>query len=261
MGTEELSPFLIGTYCHVTHFANFLALLPSYPDSPTIVFCLPRSGPFSLQCEKAGNYYPLRFLVHCAHNPSFQKAPSNSLPSRPSCHCLSHQEADEFYRHGAFSLLCCLSRRERLTTKNALGPSVLKVTNISQPYSSLASSRILLKSTSVSSGPRRDSNSPVSTFKLLLSSRYCFVFAMIVLSFALHIWSSTSKFPVPFQITSTSFAMVWAASFFFSITEALSLVVLQTTSLPAYLYQNEHAFWRSSEKSKRSSQESSRSHP
>ena len=76
---------------------------------------------------------------------------------RSSCHRHSLEEADEFCRHGAFRLLWCLSHRERLTTKNSLGPSVLEVSNITQPFSSLASSRIRLKSTSVSSGPSRDS--------------------------------------------------------------------------------------------------------
>ena len=42
--------------CHATHFANFLALLPSDTDSPTIVFCFPRSGPFSNLCQKTGKY-------------------------------------------------------------------------------------------------------------------------------------------------------------------------------------------------------------
>ena len=39
-GTEELSPLLLDTRCHATHFANFLAVLPSFPDSPTIVVLL-----------------------------------------------------------------------------------------------------------------------------------------------------------------------------------------------------------------------------
>ena len=80
--------------------------------------------------------------------------------------------------------------------------------NIAQPVWPLACSKILLKSTSVSSGPNRDSNFTISTFKLLLSSRYCCIFAMIVLSVAL------------------------AVSIFFSITEALRLVVPQSSSLP-----------------------------
>ena len=68
-----------------------------------------------------------------------------------------------------------------------------KVSNIAQPFSSLASSKIRLTFTSVSSGPSRDSNSSIYTFKLFLSSKYCFVFAMTVLSDALHIWSSSSR--------------------------------------------------------------------
>ena len=51
LGTGELSSLLLGSECCATHFANFLALLSSFPDSPTIVFCLPRSGPFSLLCH------------------------------------------------------------------------------------------------------------------------------------------------------------------------------------------------------------------
>ena len=139
----------------------------------------------------------VHFFVWAQVSRYFSTAPMTSLyptpcPSRPSCHCLPPEEADECCRHGAFSLLWCLSHRERLTTKNSLAPSVLKVSNIAQPFSSLASSRVLLKSTSVSSGPSRDSNSSISTLKLLLFSRYYFVFATVVLSFALHIWS-TSK--------------------------------------------------------------------
>ena len=50
---------LPGTKCHAPNFANFPALLPSYTDSPTIVFCLPRSGPYSLLCQKGGKYHCL----------------------------------------------------------------------------------------------------------------------------------------------------------------------------------------------------------
>ena len=39
--------------------------------------------------------------------------------------------------------------------------------------------------------------------------------------------------PAPLQTTNTNFAVVWAASFFFKIAEAPSLVSLQTSSLPA----------------------------
>ena len=53
------------------------------------------------------------------------------------------------------AILWCLSHRERLTTKNALGPSVL------QPFSS----KIRLKSTALSSGRSRDSNSSISNFQ------------------------------------------------------------------------------------------------
>ena len=93
--------------------------------------------------------------------------------SRPSCHCLPLDDVDEFWRRGAFSLLWCLSHRVLLTTKNSLGPSELKVSNIAQPFSSIASSRIRLKSTSESSGPSRDSNSSTSTFSLKVLLRSC----------------------------------------------------------------------------------------
>ena len=87
--------------------------------------------------------------------------------------------------------LWCSSHRALLTTKNSLGPSELKVSKIARFCLFLASSKIRLKSTSESSGPSRDSNSSTSTFILSPFSRYCLVLAMIVLSRAFQIWSST----------------------------------------------------------------------
>ena len=67
---------------------------------------------------------------------------------------------------------------------------------------------------------------------------------MIVLSFALHIWSSPRSAPAPLQRKSSNFATAWAASFFFLRSEALSLVCFHTSSLSAQLCTNEHALWR-----------------
>ena len=218
--------------CHATHFANVLALLPSYPDSPNhrllpchevVLFlcCVKKLENITASSRRVLQDVPLRDLfafwllralqgvdVHFCMDAIFpSKSPLlpqpffpkgsiqlSALPD-PLCHCLLLEEADDFSRCGAFSLLWCLSHRERLTTKKALGPSFLKVSNIAQPFPSLASSRMLPKSTSVSCGPIRDYNSSTSNYKnFSLSSKYCFVCAMTVLSFALHIWSSTSKF-------------------------------------------------------------------
>ena len=48
--------------------------------------------------------------------------------------------------------------------------------------------------------------------------------------------------PAHLQLINTRFAMVWAASFFFLKAEALSLVNLRTSSLPALLSKRKHAF-------------------
>ena len=51
----------------IRHFSLLLNVMPHYLptflrcclESPIIVFCFPRSGPFSLLCQKAGQYYCL----------------------------------------------------------------------------------------------------------------------------------------------------------------------------------------------------------
>ena len=113
LGTEELSPSPLGTSYHASHVANFLALLPSFPNSPTIVLCLPRSGPLSavskiwkISLPSLVEYFRMYLrktssfsgsikrtkasmstlvLTHFSryfplpHDLSFQRAPSNSL--------------------------------------------------------------------------------------------------------------------------------------------------------------------------------------
>ena len=70
---------------------------------------------------------------------------------------------------------------------------------------------------------------------LSLLSKYCFVLAMIVLSLAFHpLLLLLSHFPAHSQRMHTNFAP-W---------RAISLVCLRTSSLPAYLYNIVHAFWR-----------------
>ena len=87
-----------------------------------------------------GAFFQVIYL--CLHNPSFHRAPiqlsavPGPLATIPYSTCI-----DEFCRQGAFHFLWCLSHRERLTTTSLLGPSVLKVSNISHPFSTLASSQ------------------------------------------------------------------------------------------------------------------------
>ena len=54
--TAELPPLLSDTQYHPTRFAHSLAVHRFSPDSPTIIFCLPRSGPVSLMGRSAGKY-------------------------------------------------------------------------------------------------------------------------------------------------------------------------------------------------------------
>ena len=168
LGTEELSPLLLGTNCHATHFANFLALLPSYSDSPAIVFCLPRSGPVSLMCQRAENIT------------AFSHRVLEDVPLR---------DLLVFWLHQALQGL------DVLFSVDAIFEIILQspITFLSKwLHPTLCSSRPSCHHPSLEEAAHRER---LTTKNLLPSSRYCFVFAMIVLSFALHIWSSTSKCP------------------------------------------------------------------
>ena len=54
LGARRGSPLLLETHFHATRFVNSLAVQRPSPDSPTIFFCLPRSGPVSLLGQRAG---------------------------------------------------------------------------------------------------------------------------------------------------------------------------------------------------------------
>ena len=229
--------------CHSFRQLSCKALL----GAPTNAFCLPRNGPFSLFVSKSWKILlPLLVEYFRMYLGQISTSSGSIVRSKAStstfciatsfqeifhCHCLPLDEEDEFCYHVgctllgsslcAFSLLLCAFHRILLTTKNKLGPSELKVSNIAQPFLSLASSKIRLKSISESSGPSKDSNSSTSTFKLVLSSRCCFVLETTVLSRTPSLVS-----------TSKCFAVAWAASFFFQVAEALLLVSLRTLSLP-----------------------------
>ena len=211
----ELSPLLLDTQYHATRFEHSLVVRRFYHDFPTIFFCLPRSGPVFTDVPKSWKLLlppgrvlqdvPERdFSVSWLHQALqglnvqfhvgaifqamalfFTELHPTLCCSRPSYHHPSLPEANELCLHGAFHFLLFSSHRERLTTRKSLGPSVLKVSNVAHPFSSLASFRIRLKSTSTSSGPSRSSNSSTATFTLQLSSKYSFVLAMIFLSVAL----------------------------------------------------------------------------
>ena len=154
-------------------------------DSPSIVFCLTRSGSVSLMCRRAGLSLsasgrtlerPLGFWLHqafqnlsvhfhvgavvqvifrCLRNPLFHRTPSDSLlpgllPS--SFTCRGRRMLSPWCIPFSFVIV-----PSRPTGHQEFKPSSLKVSNVSHTLSSLASFRIRLKPTSTSSGPSRSS--------------------------------------------------------------------------------------------------------
>ena len=138
-----------------------------------------------------------------------------------------------------------LVHRARLTNKNSLGPSELKVSNIAQPFfipcflqdSSEINIRIVWAQ---------------QRFQFFNFHLQTFIFFQVLFrscnncpvtrtpSLLLHL-----EMPLaPLQTMTTNFAVALAASCSFQIAEALSLASLRTSSLPALLSKSEHAFWR-----------------
>ena len=136
-----------------------------FPDSPTIVFCLPRSGskswkillPLQVACFKTYLKETSRFsgLSNLSTTQISTMTWAQLSPSI-SCGCrriLSHGD------------LLYLSHLDHSATRKLMSFE-LKVSKIVLPLSSLASFRIRLKSTSTSSGPNSPSNSSTLTFAL-----------------------------------------------------------------------------------------------
>ena len=94
----------------------------------------------------------------------------------------------------------------------------------------------------MSSGPSR-----VSNFFKYPPLRFSFFKSTVsALQSSFFLSHSTSDLPprsapAPLQRKNSNFAMAWAASFFFLIMEALSLVCFHTSSLPVQFYNNSNS--------------------
>ena len=185
-----------------------LSRIDSSLTFPTIVFCLPQCDSAFLMCRKAGRvllpmqvacfkmYFKetsrfsgigkyinvhddlgatFQIIFRCIHHfEFFLSSRLSAVPGRSSLLATIHR-LQRCCLHGA---LLYLSHLDRSATRKLLSFE-LKVSRILRPWSSLASFKTRLKSTSTSSGPNNSSNASTCTFTLRLLSRNCFVLAMI----------------------------------------------------------------------------------
>ena len=267
-------PQLLDTQGHATHFAQSLALNRLFPDSPTIVFCLPQSGSTFQMCRRTGRCCCLFWLpasgrtlerptgfLASANFPPVQyqlrlgRYFPNNLPLRPSP--FLHWTPTDFQLFLVF--LATILHLQMPTTLISMGPFLylshldhsdarklksfeLKVSKVLRPLPSLASSRIRPKSTSTFSGPSNLSNSSTLTFTLKTSFQ---------------ILSGSCKYCSLSRIPSSAFSFVTSCSlskevcdFYIGVGGVILLLVIgsvfprEPSSLTAYLYNKMHAFWR-----------------
>ena len=153
----------------------------------------------------------IQVILHCLHNPSCDKC---ALPD-PLCHCLSLEEADGFCRHGSFNLVLVPSRPtdHQECTRTICAESLKYRATFVVPCFTQDSSKKYLR---VVWAQQR--------FRLFNVHLQTFTFFQVLL----RLCSDRSVSRAPHLVFHfENFALVWEASFFYSTSETLSLVVLQ----------------------------------